>query len=64
MVVGNGEMVWRESTWISSRKVDSECHAPSDQYSAGPLREPPDYRTIPVIESKWLCRVSAPPTAH
>ncbi len=33
-------------------------------YSAGPLIEPPDHRTIPNIEPKWLCRVPAPPTAH
>ena len=30
------------------------------KYSGGPLIEPPDYRTNPVIEPKWLCRVSVP----
>lgn len=33
MVVGDGEMVWRELTWISSRRVDSECHALYGQYN-------------------------------
>ena len=37
-----------------------EFHIRHIQYSGGPLIEPPDYRTNPVIEPKWLYRVSAP----
>nr|CAH0102560.1 unnamed protein product [Daphnia galeata] len=34
-------------------------------YSAGPLIEPPDQRTIPVKEPKWFYRVSsAPQSVH
>ncbi len=59
LFVRNGRLfmsIYRgQSIFMTSEGID---------YSADPLREPPDYRTIPVIESKWLCRVSAPPTAH
>jgi hypothetical protein len=49
---------------MHQRDFQSKEQLEIPKYSAGPLREPPGYRTIPVIEPKWLCRVSAPPTAH